>query len=96
MTFRTRVLLACIAVAVAPLIVFGLGARRTVGNQLTEQYSTSVAASSSAIQDKLATQDSAIDRRCAHLRNSSMRSRTSVPGCSVMRTAPPFWTTRLR
>ena len=60
MTFRTRVLLASIAVAVAPLIVFGLGARRTVGNQLTEQYSASVAASRSAIQDKLTTQDTAI------------------------------------
>jgi signal transduction histidine kinase len=63
MTFRTRILLACLAVAVAPLILFALGARRAVHDRLTAQFEARVSAASDVIRDDLTQQARAIGMR---------------------------------
>ena len=54
MTFRTRILLACLVVAVGPLILFVLGARRAVNDRLTAQFEARVSAASDVIREDLA------------------------------------------
>ena len=53
MTVRTRILLACLAVALLPLIVFVLGARQEVRKRLVGQYDRSVADSRAVITQDL-------------------------------------------
>jgi hypothetical protein len=60
-TFRTRILLACIAVAVTPLVVFSLGARRVVRDRLSTQ-SGRCASSSAKIQENLDRQSRETDQ----------------------------------
>ncbi len=63
MTFRSRILLACLAVALTPLVVFVSGARREVRNRLTSQYERSVSASRDVFQQDLARQRISLDAR---------------------------------
>jgi two-component system, NtrC family, nitrogen regulation sensor histidine kinase NtrY len=52
-TFRTRILLACLFVALAPLVTFALGARRAVRDPLTAQFDERVASGSDAVRQEL-------------------------------------------
>lgn len=67
MTFRTRILLACLMVAVAPLILFALGARRAVHDRLTAQFEARVSAASDVIREDLARHALTIDVRLQEL-----------------------------
>ena len=63
MTFRTRILLACLAVAAVPLLVLAAGARHVVRERLTLQYQASVGQSAQAVQAELARTAAVLDER---------------------------------
>ena len=67
MTFRARIVIACVIVALIPLIVFAVGARREIRAQLTAQYRARIDASTTGIQQNLARQAVSIDQRLAAL-----------------------------
>jgi signal transduction histidine kinase len=62
-TFRTRILLACIVVAVLPLSIFAFGARGEVRDRLEAQFEERVAATSAVIRQDLARTAQTIDSR---------------------------------
>jgi signal transduction histidine kinase len=76
MTFRTRILLASLIVAIAPLVVFALGARREVQQRLTQQYQERVDATSKIIREDVARHAATIDAR---LRALAQRIESSAP-----------------
>ncbi|MEX2283768.1 MAG: ATP-binding protein [Gemmatimonadota bacterium] len=63
MTFRTRILIACVIVALLPLSMFALGARRAVRSLLTEQFRARVAASAADIQQEFDREANSLDNR---------------------------------
>lgn len=63
MTFRTRILLACLAVAAVPLLILAAGARHVVRDRLTLQYRESVEQSAQAVQAELARTVAVLDER---------------------------------
>ena len=63
MTFRTRILLACLAVAAVPLLIMAAGARQVVRERLTMQYQQSVEQSAQAVQAELAGNAALLDER---------------------------------
>ncbi|HEX7089103.1 MAG TPA: ATP-binding protein [Longimicrobiales bacterium] len=63
MTFRARLLLGCVALALAPLALFGLRARREVVERLEAQYRDRVAALADVIQADLARESAAVGAR---------------------------------
>ncbi|HSJ31496.1 MAG TPA: ATP-binding protein [Longimicrobiales bacterium] len=67
MTFRTRILLACLAVAAVPLLILGAGARHVVRERLTLQYRESVEQSAQAVQAELARTVAVLDERTRQL-----------------------------
>ncbi len=67
MTFRARVLIACIVVAVAPLTVLTFGIRKEVDRTLTTQYRARVEALTSVIHEDVTRQSQSIDARLTAL-----------------------------
>ena len=63
MTFRTRVSLALAAVALAPLLLLGLGIRREMSSRLADQATARVQVLTNAIEADLATDRAAIQIR---------------------------------
>lgn len=63
MTFRSRILLACLVAAIAPLVLFAWGARREVGERLSRQFETRVRTSSAVIREDIQREAAAIDAR---------------------------------
>lgn len=63
MNFRTRILLASLAVALLPLLLFGLLARQEVRQNLGGQFRSRVDATSELVRQDLARQAAAIDAR---------------------------------
>ena len=63
MIFRTRILIACLVVALVPLTLFALGARRAVHERLTSQFRARIAASTAVIRQDLARQAATLDTR---------------------------------
>lgn len=63
MTFRTRILLACLAVAAVPLLVLAAGARHVVRERLTLQYQERVEQSALAVQAELTRTAAVLDER---------------------------------
>ncbi|HEY8469273.1 MAG TPA: ATP-binding protein [Longimicrobiales bacterium] len=63
MTFRARLLLGCVALALVPLALFGLRARREVVERLEAQYRERVAALADVIQAELARESAAVGAR---------------------------------
>lgn len=72
MTFRTRILLATAPVVLIPLIVFGLGVRRAVRQQIAEQYRVRVAALVDLIGRDLERQGTVLATRLARLRAAAV------------------------
>ena len=72
MSFRIRVLLAFLPVALVPLIVFGFGARDVARERLTEQYQRRVETLASGIRDDLRRRSDDVDRRLAALRDEAV------------------------
>jgi signal transduction histidine kinase len=60
-SFRSRILLACLIVAVAPLVVFVLGARRTVQERLTGEYDATVSSARTVVTRDLAQRAETLD-----------------------------------
>jgi len=71
-SFRIRVLLAFLPVALVPLIVFGLGARGVARERLTEQYQRRVEALATGIRDDLRRRGDDVDRRLEALRDEAV------------------------
>lgn len=67
MTVRTRILLACLLAAIAPLVVFALGARNEVRARISSQFEDRVAATTAIIRQDLARHATTIDVRLAAL-----------------------------
>jgi signal transduction histidine kinase len=63
MTFRTRILLACLVAAILPLILLAGGARHVVRERLTSQFRERVTASSDLVRRGLAFHAATIDAR---------------------------------
>jgi signal transduction histidine kinase len=63
MTFRNRILIACLLVAVAPLVAFAIGARVAVRDRLIEDFDKRVATSSELIRKDLDRQAANLDAR---------------------------------
>ncbi len=63
MSFRTRILLAALLAAIAPLLLFAVLARREVKQNLRGQFSDRVAVSSEQIQQDLERQTRTLDTR---------------------------------
>ena len=61
MTVRTRILIACLVVALAPLILFAVGARRAVRDRLGAEFRARVSASTAVIRQDLDRQKSSLD-----------------------------------
>lgn len=72
MSFRVRVLLAFLPVALVPLIVFGLGARGVARERLTEQYQRRVETLANGIRDDLRRRSDDVDRRLEALRDEAL------------------------
>ncbi len=71
MTFRTRILLATVPVVLVPLIVFGLGVRRGMRQQIAGQYRGRVAALVDLIGQDLERQGTLLATRLARLRTAA-------------------------
>lgn len=71
MTFRTRILLATVPVVLVPLVVFGLGVRRAMRQQVAGQYRARVTALVDLIGQDLERQGSLLATRLARLRTSA-------------------------
>ena len=67
MTFRTRILLACLVVAVAPLLLFALGARLAVRDRLSAQFEARVSILSGLIREDLAQLSRSLEGRLGAL-----------------------------
>lgn len=63
MTFRTRILIACVLAAAAPLIVFAIGARSALGNRLESQYLARVRTATEVVRADLARVAVSVDDR---------------------------------
>ncbi|MBR9990109.1 MAG: HAMP domain-containing protein [Gemmatimonadetes bacterium] len=63
MTFRTRILLACLTVAAVPLLILAAGARHVVRERLTEQYREDVERSTTYVQTELTSAAAQLDQR---------------------------------
>ena len=88
MTFRTRLLLATAPVVLVPLLVFGLGVRRTVTEHLTAQYRRRVAALVAVIREDLEHQSRALAGQLDVLRQSMTgdnRLRVALQGSAADR-----------
>lgn len=72
MSFRIRVLLAFLPVALVPLIVFGFGARDVARERLTEQYQRRVETLANGIRDDLRRRSDDVDRRIGALRDEAV------------------------
>ena len=72
MSFRIRVLLAFLPVALVPLIVFGLGARGVARERLTDQYQRRVETLANGIRDDLRRRSDDVDRRLEALRDEAL------------------------
>jgi signal transduction histidine kinase len=87
-SFRARVLLAFVPVALVPLVVFGLGARRVARERLSAQYELRVASLARRIRVDLARRSDDVDRRLAALSREALadnRLRSGVLGVSSAR-----------
>lgn len=67
MTVRTRILLACLLAAIAPLVLFAVGARNEVRARISAQFEDRVAAVTAVIEQDLARLAATIDARLAAL-----------------------------
>ncbi len=67
MTFRSRILVSALAIAVIPLVAFGLGVRRAVADRVTAEYRERVAALVAQIRRDLDAESAAIGMRLAAL-----------------------------
>ncbi|HXV90917.1 MAG TPA: hypothetical protein VD707_06065, partial [Gemmatimonadales bacterium] len=88
MSFRIRVLLAFLPVALVPLIVFGLGARGVARERLTEQYQRRVETLANGIRDDLRRRSDDVDRRLEALRDEAVadnRLRRALTGVRAER-----------
>lgn len=71
MTFRTRILLSTVPVVLVPLVVFGLGVRRAMRQQLAAQYRGRVTALVDLIGQDLERQGALLATRLARLRTAA-------------------------
>jgi hypothetical protein len=71
MTFRTRILLSTIPVVLIPLVVFGLGVRRAMRQQIAAQYRGRVTALVDLIGQDLERQGTLLATRLARLRTAA-------------------------
>ena len=71
MTFRTRILLSTVPVVLVPLVVFGLGVRRAMRQQMAAQYRGRVTALVDLIGQDLERQGSLLATRLARLRTAA-------------------------
>jgi signal transduction histidine kinase len=71
-SFRIRVLMAFLPVALVPLLVFGFGSRAVVRERLTEQYQRRVEALANDIRDDLRRRSADVDRRLEALRDEAV------------------------
>jgi signal transduction histidine kinase len=69
-TFRTRLIVACSAIAVVPLAVFAIGVRREMGGRLESQYRAEVSSLTAVTRDQLAYQGTTIGTRLATVRDA--------------------------
>jgi signal transduction histidine kinase len=67
MSFRTRLLVAFLAVVLVPMLVFAIGIRREMDARLTAQYQQRVAAMVEVIREDLEQEDVSIHNRLAAL-----------------------------
>ncbi len=72
MTFRSRILLATVPVVLVPLVVFGLGVRRAMRQQIAGQYRGRVTALVDLIGQDLERQGTLLATRLARLRNAAV------------------------
>jgi len=72
MSFRSRLLLAFVAVVLGPLVVFGLGIRRGIASRLTTQYEARVAALTDVIRADLQRQSTDLAGRLRALRDAAL------------------------
>jgi hypothetical protein len=87
-SFRIRVLLAFLPVALVPLLVFAFGARDVARERLTEQYRGRVEAVAAGIRSGLRRRGEDVDRRLAALRDEAVadnRLRRALAGVRVER-----------
>ena len=73
MTFRTRILLATVPVVLVPLVVFGLGVRRAMRQQIAGQYRGRMTALVDLIGQDLERQGSLLATRLARLRETAVQ-----------------------
>jgi signal transduction histidine kinase len=73
MTFRTRILLATVPVVLVPLVVFGLGVRRAMRQQIAGQYRSRMTALVDLIGQDLERQGSLLATRLARLRETAVQ-----------------------
>jgi signal transduction histidine kinase len=71
MTFRSRILLATVPVVLVPLVVFGLGVRRAMRQQIAGQYRGRMTALVDLIGQDLERQGSQLGTRLARLRETA-------------------------
>ncbi len=71
MTFRTRILLSTVPVVLVPLVVFGLGVRRAMRQQIAAQYRGRVTALVDLIGQDLERQGALLATRLARLRSAA-------------------------
>jgi signal transduction histidine kinase len=67
LSFRAKLLLACLPLALAPLVFFGWGTRREVSARLDAQYAERVNALADVIEDELIAQSEALSARLDRL-----------------------------
>jgi signal transduction histidine kinase len=83
MTTRTRILLACLAAAVIPLMLFVLGARHSIRTRLIAQYDQQVAVAADALRQELRQTATSLDNRLASLSRAATadpRHRAALAG----------------
>jgi hypothetical protein len=66
-SFRARILLASLPLALVPLLLFGLGARRDVSRRLETQYEERVAALADVVGEELGREGASVSDRLARL-----------------------------
>jgi signal transduction histidine kinase len=71
MTFRTRILLSTVPVVLVPLVVFGLGVRRAMRQQIAAQYRGRITALVDLIGQDLERQGTLLATRLARLRSAA-------------------------
>ncbi len=90
MSFRARVLLAFVLVALVPLVVFGLGARRVARERLTAQYERRVAGLARRIRLDLARRGDEVDRRLLALGREALADNRLRSGVLGVQAARPY------